>query len=372
MSIWATLTETVSRLLDEHSLLAAFVLLTLEESGCPPLIPGDLLMVLVGVRAAEGKVHLLEALAVLELATVIGGSILYWISASGGHAVVERVGRYVGATPERLHRVAQSLEQHGQGAIILGRLIPSLCVLTAVGAGLLGYPYRRFLPALAIGGFLHLLIFVLLGYFFGPPVLRVIETLHPPVELLAVLAILGALIAWLIWAARRTPKTPIVGLPFAERLRGGALAGLLGAGVVRLLSEIPISVGGLFGQQSALERLLAADLAQHGAARVLTIVLTIVFLAVSTLWGMLYGVVEPALRGPEWFRGLTFSAIPLLFSLLVVFPLAGGGWLGLDLGADGLPMLGEAVRSIAYGLTLGVGYAALTPHRSRRPSRPPT
>ena len=179
------MTNTVWWLLDEHGLIVAFVLLFLEESGLPPVIPGDLLMVLVGVQAAQGRFWLPVGLLALELATMLGGSVLYWLSSLGGHAIVHRVGRHVGATPERLHRLNMSLERHGQGAIIVGRLIPSLCILTAVAAGLLGYPYRRFLPALAVGGLLHLLIFVLLGYWVGRPVLRILSTLHPPFELTA-------------------------------------------------------------------------------------------------------------------------------------------------------------------------------------------
>src|SRR6185436_17173072 len=160
MDAWNQLTSTVSWLLDEHGLLVSFILLLLEESGVPPVIPGDLLMVLMGVQAAQGKVGLIVVLVVLEVATVIGGSILYALSALGGHAIINRVGPYVGATPERLKKFDDKLKRHGEVAIVLGRLVPSLCILTAVAAGLLGFPYRRYVLALALGGFIHLLIFV--------------------------------------------------------------------------------------------------------------------------------------------------------------------------------------------------------------------
>ena len=45
MAVWTSLTSTVWWLLDEHGLLMAFVLLFLEESGLPPIIPGDLLVI---------------------------------------------------------------------------------------------------------------------------------------------------------------------------------------------------------------------------------------------------------------------------------------------------------------------------------------
>src|SRR4051794_24724040 len=102
MNAWTSLTSTVWWLLDEHGLLMAFVLLLLEESGLPPIIPGDLLMVLVGLQAAQGRVSLIVALLLLELATIMGASVLYWLASIGGHAVINKVGRHVGATPERI------------------------------------------------------------------------------------------------------------------------------------------------------------------------------------------------------------------------------------------------------------------------------
>src|SRR3954454_5994835 len=197
MHVWTSLTDTVWWLLDQHGLIMAFVLLFLEESGLPPIIPGDLLMVLVGLQAAEGRVWLVWGLALLEMATVMGGSVLYFLSSWGGHAVVNKVGRHVGATPERIKSISASLERHGMLAIVIGRLIPSLCILTAVASGLLSYPYRKFVAALAIGGFIHLLVFVLLGYWVGRPMLRILSTLLPPFEVVASGLALVGLIAWL-------------------------------------------------------------------------------------------------------------------------------------------------------------------------------
>jgi membrane protein DedA with SNARE-associated domain len=365
MSAWTHLTSTVWWLLDEHGLLMAFVLLFLEESGLPPIIPGDLLMVLVGLQAAQGRIWLVWALVLLEIATVMGGSVLYWLSSIGGHAVINKVGRHVGATPERIQRLSASLERHGMLAIVIGRLIPSLCILTAVAAGLLSYPYRKFLPALALGGFIHLAILVLLGYWVGRPMLRILSTLHPPFELTASVVALVGLIGWLIWSARRTPHTPILPLPRAERLQRGLLAGLLAALVPTLLANALLPIGGLLLQQPAFGSLMA-DLAEHGSARAIAILLAVSFLVVSMLWGALFGIVQPVLPGPWWLRGVLFALVPLAASLLAILPLSGGGILGLELGAGLLPVVAEVIRALIYGLTLGITYTVIFPHRLPR------
>lgn len=366
MSWWTVLTETLWRLVDEHALLTSFVLLLLEESGLPPLIPGDLLMVLAGVRAAEGREHLVVALGVLELATVLGGSVLYWVSAFGGHAVAVRVGRFVGAPPERLRRISAALERHGQRGIILGRLVPSLCILTAVAAGLAGFPYRRFLPALALGGFLHLLILVLLGYLIGPPALKLLAVLHPSFELVAALGALAAIAIGLVWASRRIPATPSIVLPLAERLRRGMLAGVLGAVASGLLSLVLLHVGALLAPSLGLTPPAAAEATQRWSLRVFAVTTMVLFLAVALLWGALYGLIEPLLAGPPWVRGALFAAAPLAVWLVVALPPTAGGWAGLPPGAV-LPLVGAEIgRDLTFGLTLGSAYAVMTPHRSGR------
>lgn len=71
-------------------------------------------------------------------------------------------------------------------------------------------------------------------------------------------------------------------------------------------------------------------------------------------WAILYaGVVEPRLSGSGWRRGTLFALLPWIFSLVVFLPAAGGGFLGLSLGAGPLPILGNLILHLAYGVTLG-------------------
>ena len=90
MTWWFELANLMQHLLDEHALPTAFVLLFLEEAGLPPIVPGDFLMMLVGMRAAEGRLPLVWGTIVLELATILGGSILYWVSRWSGSLVWSR------------------------------------------------------------------------------------------------------------------------------------------------------------------------------------------------------------------------------------------------------------------------------------------
>ncbi len=79
-------------------------------------------------------------------------------------------------------------------------------------------------------------------------------------------------------------------------------------------------------------------------------------------WAVIYaGFVEPYLSGPGWRRGALFSLLPWLVSVLVFLPVMGGGVLGLNLGAGPLPLLGNLLLHLGYGVTLGELYAGQEP-----------
>jgi uncharacterized protein DUF6789 len=74
-------------------------------------------------------------------------------------------------------------------------------------------------------------------------------------------------------------------------------------------------------------------------------------------WAFVYAAfAEPRLKGPPWRKGVTFSLIPWVLSLIVFMPLVGGGFFGLALGAGPLPVLGNLVLHVVYGAVLGQVY----------------
>jgi len=84
-----------------------------------------------------------------------------------------------------------------------------------------------------------------------------------------------------------------------------------------------------------------------------------IYFAGGLLWALLYGrFAAPHLRGPDWWRGVQFSVLPAMVSLIVVLPLLGAGFLGLRLGAGPLPLLGNLLLHALYGATLGPLYGS--------------
>src|SRR5260221_14533171 len=99
---WTEVSLAMASFLDRHGLLAAFVFLLIEEAGVPVPVPGDVLMLILGVHARQGKVQLWEALVVTELATMIGSTVLYFGARVAGRSLAYRYRRFLRLPPERL------------------------------------------------------------------------------------------------------------------------------------------------------------------------------------------------------------------------------------------------------------------------------
>ena len=81
-------------------------------------------------------------------------------------------------------------------------------------------------------------------------------------------------------------------------------------------------------------------------------------LFMGLIWAIIYARwFEPRLTGPGWRRGALFSLIPWLLSIVVFFPIAGIGIFGYQADAGILPVLGNLVLHLVFGVVLGFLYA---------------
>jgi membrane-associated protein len=369
---WTEVSLAMASFLDRHGLLAAFVFLLIEEAGVPVPVPGDVIMLILGLQARQGLVTLWQAIAVTELATMIGASALYLVARVAGRSLVYRYGRHIRLTPERLDQAEQWLRQHGSRAVFLGRLVPGLRIVTAVACGVFSVPFWVFFPAMSLGALLYISVYTLLGYFLGPPVLSVLERIHIPLGLLGSLVPLALILLWTYRARQALGRRTTAQVPIdrEQQLRAGALAGglatigstLLMNSVINLAGNIAFNAPGTIVEQTAarLAFAVARDLEP-----VLLFVAVPAFLAVGVLWGALYGLLADFWlpNHSDWLKGLTYAALPLLGSSMVAMPLLGLGFFGV--GATGpVALAGEIIRHAAYGVLLGLLYPIF---RTRRP-----
>jgi hypothetical protein len=303
----------------------------------------------------------------------VGSSTLYLVCRLAGRRLVYRYGRFIRLTPERLDRTEQWLKQHGSRAVFLGRLVPGLRIVTAVACGVFEVPFAVFFPAMSLGALLYIMVYTLLGFFLGEPVLRLLEAVHLPFGLLGPLIAFCLLVLW-TFRTRQALGKRVAAANVAEtdiRLRAGAVAGLLATIASTLLMDVAINLAGgiAFNAPGTLIERTAARIAFALARDIEPILLFVAapaYLAVGALWGAVYGAWGESwlpTGWPDWRKGLVFAVAPLLTSLILVLPLLGLGFMGI--GATGpVAASGESIRHAAYGVFLGLVYPVL---RTRRP-----
>jgi membrane protein DedA with SNARE-associated domain len=82
---------------------------------------------------------------------VVGGAVLgsacnLTITRRYGRPFIQRFGRSIGMTDERLLRAEGIFRRWGPWAIIIGRHIPGMRIVLSALSGILGVPYRVFIP----------------------------------------------------------------------------------------------------------------------------------------------------------------------------------------------------------------------------------
>ena len=180
-----------------------FGALAVIESGVPLPIPGDVLMLVVGERAAANAIPIWLAVLGLE-GVVLAGTVVLFVAARGPlKGLIARVGPRLGLTQQRLGRATNALEHRGQAAIAVGRATPSLRTLTVIATAASRLSAKRGLAWLVLGGTIFVQLHLVLGYLLGPVAEQIFKQAQVPVLIaLGVLVIAGAAY-WLIRHGRR-------------------------------------------------------------------------------------------------------------------------------------------------------------------------
>lgn len=144
-------------------------LVFIEESGVPlPMLPGDGLLVALGVLAAKNAVEARDAVPALCVAAITGALVGYGWARAIGRWGLDAVARRLRAG-ELIDRAGRRLRAAGAGGIVVCRLLPGLRVYSSLVAGATGMEPRVFVAGLVPAVIIWVVGFVALGYAVGVP-----------------------------------------------------------------------------------------------------------------------------------------------------------------------------------------------------------
>ena len=189
--------------LNHYGYLAVVGLVLLEDFGVP--VPGETILILGAVYAGTGRLNIVLVGLLGFCGAVVGDNIGFAIGHFGGRRLVERYGRYIFLTPERLDKATAFFERHGGKIIVIARFIEGLRQANGIIAGTTGMHWARFLLFNAIGAALWVGVWTSVGYFSGSHIDTIYNTATRYSTYLAIIfgAVVLALIARRVMRRRR-------------------------------------------------------------------------------------------------------------------------------------------------------------------------
>jgi membrane protein DedA with SNARE-associated domain len=177
-----------------------------------PPIPSELIMPLGGFYVQQGQLSLVPVVLAGLVGTVIGALPWYGIGRLVNEERIEqwleRHGRWIGISPQELHRTRTWFNRHGTALVFWGRLVPGIRTLISVPAGIEMMPLTPFLLWTTAGSLIWTLALTVAGMALGEGYSNVEVWLQPVTQVIKVLLVLAVLAfgAWLglrIWTKRQ-------------------------------------------------------------------------------------------------------------------------------------------------------------------------
>ena len=202
------------QLIGNHNYLALFLLILIEEAGCPLPLPGESLIIYAGSRIARQEMSITRVFGAVVPASAIGCTILYFLARTGGRALVRKVGGRIHLDEGRLDKMEATAKRLGPAAVLIGRLTPGIRVPTDVAAGIFRIKFRWYLPFALLATCIRLAFFLYVGASAQHIREAVLLTRNAKLATgLAVLAIAAA-IGWFSWRHLRPRlRRPLPGRP---------------------------------------------------------------------------------------------------------------------------------------------------------------
>lgn len=186
--------------LAHYGLWAVALFVLVEDFGIP--VPGETVLIAGAVFAGSGRLNVVAVGVVGFVAAVAGDNIGYAIGRFGGRALVERWGRYVFLTKERLDKAERFFERHGGKIIVVARFIEGLRQANGIIAGISGMRWLKFLACNALGAALWVGTWVSVGYFAGQHITSIYNGITN-YSLYAAIAAVVVIAAWILLHLRK-------------------------------------------------------------------------------------------------------------------------------------------------------------------------
>lgn len=186
--------NSLAPVLHHYGVWAIVLLVFLEDFGVP--VPGETILIAGAVFAGSGELNIVAVGVAGFLAAVAGDNVGYAIGRFGGRALVDRWGKYVFLTSERMDKAENFFNTHGGKIIVIARFVEGLRQANGLIAGIIEMHWLKFVAFNALGAALWVGTWVSVGYFAGQHITAVYDAITR-YSLYAAIAAAVVIVAWI-------------------------------------------------------------------------------------------------------------------------------------------------------------------------------
>jgi membrane protein DedA with SNARE-associated domain len=139
------------------------------------VVPGDVVVVLGGGFAAQGRLDATLVTAVVILGVLLGSIFSFWIGRRGGIPLIDRWGSRFNLEPSKIERVHAFFRRHGAKTVFAAAFVSGLKNLVPAVAGASEMGFGRFVAYNAAGSAVRTVALVAIGYACGANLSRALE-----------------------------------------------------------------------------------------------------------------------------------------------------------------------------------------------------
>ncbi|WP_172199575.1 DedA family protein [Campylobacter sp. RM16188] len=145
--------------------IGIFCMMFLESSFFP--FPSEIVMIPAGYLASKGEMNIVIAFLAGTGGSLGGAVFNYYLCYFFGRGLIEKYGKFVGITEEKMQKFENFFNKHGEISTFNCRLIPGIRQYISLPAGLAKMNLLKFSLYTTLGAGIWVAILLAVGYYLG-------------------------------------------------------------------------------------------------------------------------------------------------------------------------------------------------------------
>ncbi len=131
------------------------------------IVEGPIITIIAGFLSSSGYMNPIIVYMIAMAGDIIGDVVYYAIGRWGRTGFINRWGRWIGLNSQRVIRLEGHFKNHGGKTLLFGKWTQTLGAPILVAAGMVNMDFKKYMGFNILGSAPKIVVFILLGYYFG-------------------------------------------------------------------------------------------------------------------------------------------------------------------------------------------------------------